>query len=363
MKARIVVVGGKECIYNGTSKRRDACAVVGKQVGHAISGEDVVRFLVSTFAIVVSLGQFLTTSWAAETYPSRSIRLLVGFPAGGPSDVPARIIAEKLRTALGQPVVVENKTGAAGMIALNEMLSQARDGYTLLLCSYIDAINTVIYRKPTYKVADIEPITLISKAYYAFAIPAALPPNSLKEFIDYAKARPGTLNYGRVGSGSVTELLAKKFEQIAGVSMTGVTFRGTGPAMQEIVAGRLDFMVGPLAVTMPLYEAKKVKVIGMTSPERLAIAPAVPTLAEQGMPIVNYGWWGLCAGSGIPKPVVELLNRHVGAAVASDDYRATMDKSGVIAISSTPDEFSRLLVETAKEADVMVRELGIEKLD
>jgi tripartite-type tricarboxylate transporter receptor subunit TctC len=300
---------------------------------------------------------------AADNFPNRPIKILVGFPAGGPSDVPARIIAEKLRVSLGQTVIVENKTGASGMIALNEMLAQPRDGHTLLLCSYIDPINTVIYNKPSYKLSDVAPVTLVQKAYYAFTIANTLPANTLDEFIRYAKSRPGELNYGRVGSGSVTEFLAKKFEQLAGITMIGVTFRGTGPAMQEMVAGRLDFMVGPLAVTMPLYEGKKVKVLGMTSPERLAVAPDVPTLTEQGIKIVNYGWWGVCTGAGVPAPVVETLNRHIADAVASEEFRTTIGKSGAIPTSTSVAEFARIMTDTAKEAGDMISELGISKLD
>ncbi len=299
---------------------------------------------------------------SAQEFPNKTIRIVVGFPAGGPSDVPARILAEKLRV-LGQPVIVENKTGAAGMIALNDVLAQPRDGHTLLLCSYIDAINPLLYKKVAYKLDDIAPVSLIQKAYYAFTISNELPVNDLKGFIAHAKTRPGALNYGKVGSGSVTELLAKQLEKTAGISMTGVTFRGTGPAVQEIAAGRLDFMVGPLAVTIPLHEAKKVKIIGMTSPERLPVAPDVPTLKEQGTDIVNYGWWGVCAASGTPRPILETLNKHVAAAVASADFKSVIEKTGVIPVSSSIDEFAAIIADTAKEAGAMIKDLGIEQLD
>jgi tripartite-type tricarboxylate transporter receptor subunit TctC len=300
---------------------------------------------------------------AAQDFPSKTIRIVVGFPAGGPSDVPARLIAEKLRVATGQSVIVENKTGAAGMIALADVLAQPRDGHTLLLCSYIDAINPLLYKKVAYKLDDIAPVSLVQKAYYAFTISNALPVNDLKGFIAHAKTKPGALNYGKVGSGSVTELLARQLEKVAGISMTGVTFRGTGPAVQEIAAERLDFMVGPLAVTIPLHQAKKVKIIGMTSPERLPVAPDVPTLREQGTEIVNYGWWGVCAASGTPKPILEVLNKHVAAAVASGEFKSVIEKTGVIPVSSSVDEFAAIIAETAKEAAVMIRDLGIEQLD
>ena len=174
----------------------------------------------------------------AQEFPDRPIRLLVGFPAGGPSDVPARLIAEQMQKALGQSVVVENKTGAAGMIALNEMLGQPRDGHTLLLCSYLDVSNTLLYKSVAYKIGDIAPVSMVSKAYYAFTVPASLPVMTMQEFITYAKARPGQLNYGKVGAGSVTELLAKQLEKVAGISMVGVPFRGTGPAVHDHVLSR-----------------------------------------------------------------------------------------------------------------------------
>jgi tripartite-type tricarboxylate transporter receptor subunit TctC len=300
----------------------------------------------------------------AQTFPNKPIKILVGFPAGGPSDVPARIIADKLQKSLGQPVVVENKTGAAGMIALNEMLAQPRDGHTLLLCSYIDPTNTLLFKKVTYKLEDIAPVSLVTKAYYAFVVPADSPASNVKDFVAHAKSKPvGSLNYGKVGSGSVTEMLPKQWEKLSGIQMTGVTFRGTGPAMQEVVAGRLDFSVSPIAITMPLYEDKKIKVLGFTSPERLAVAPAVPTLAEQGLGIVNYGWWGVCAASGAPAPVLETLNKHVRDAVASDEFKTTMVKAGTIPTSSSVAEFAKLIVDTAKEQGELITQLGIEKLD
>jgi tripartite-type tricarboxylate transporter receptor subunit TctC len=299
----------------------------------------------------------------AQSFPSKPLKILVGFPAGGPSDIPARLIANKMQAALGQPVVVENKTGAAGMIALKDMLAQPRDGHTLLLCSYIDAINPLIYKRVDYKLDDIVPVSLVQKAYYAIAVPNALPVNSLQEFIAHAKASPGKLNYGRVGTGSVTEVVPRQFEKTSGISMTGVTFRGTGPALQEVVANRLEFMVGPISLTMPLLEGKQLKVLAMTSPERLAIAPNVPTMREQGVPIVSEGWWGVCAASGTPAPVLEAINRQVVAAVNSPDFKTPIEKTGVIAGSTSLAETTKVWKDTADEAGKLYRNIGFEKVD
>jgi tripartite-type tricarboxylate transporter receptor subunit TctC len=299
----------------------------------------------------------------AQEFPSRSIRLLVGFPAGGPSDLPARLIAERMQKELGQPVVVENKTGAAGMIALNEMLAQPRDGHTLLLCSYLDVSNTLLYKSVAYKLADLAPISMVSKAYYAFTVPTSPPVKDMAELIAYAKERPGQLNYGKVGAGSVTELLARQLEKVAGISMVGVPFKGTGPALQEVVAGRLELTVSPLALALPQHEGGKVKILGLTSMERLAVAPDVPTLVEQKVPIANYGWWGICAAAGTPKPVIDRLNAVVTAAVGSADYKAAMEKGGTVAVASTPDQIGGILAETVQEVGDLIASLGIKPLE
>ncbi len=304
-----------------------------------------------------------TTHASAQTFPSKPIKILVGFPAGGPSDIPARLIAAKMQAALGQPVIVENKTGAAGMIALKDLLAQPRDGHTLLLCSYIDAINPSIYKRVDYKLDDIVPVSMVQKAYYAIAVPNALPVNNLKEFVAHAKANPGKLNYGKVGSGSVTEVVPRQFEKVAGVSMTGVTFRGTGPALQEVVANRLEFMVGPISLTMPLLEGKQLKVLAMTSPERLSNAPNVPTMKEQGVNIVSEGWWGVCAASGTPAPVLEAINKQVAAAVNSPDFKGPIEKTGVIAGASSLADAAKIWKETAADAEKLYKEIGFEKVD
>ena len=309
----------------------------------------------AAIAIVATL---VPLSASAEGYPSRPIRLVVGFPAGGPTDAPARIIAERLRASLGQPVVVENKPGAGGMIAVNDVLAQPRDGYSLLLCTYIDPINAVLNKAATYRPQDLAPIAQITRAYYGLAVRQDMPARTLAEFVDYAKARPGGLTYGHVGIGSAPDLIARELEQLTGVRMVAVPFRGTGPALQEMVAGRLDLLVGPLVVTMPLYEAKQIRLIGMTSPQRLAVAPEIPTLSEQGVPLVSSGWLGVCGGRGLPADVTDLLVRRVREAVASPEYQALMTQTGIEGVGSTPAEFGPVIMQTAEEVRSLMKRLG-----
>ncbi|MDT2023861.1 tripartite tricarboxylate transporter substrate binding protein [Methylocella sp. CPCC 101449] len=301
-----------------------------------------------------------TQAEAQDSYPNRPIRLIVGFTAGGPTDTPARLIAEKLRTSLGQSIVVENRPGAGGKIALDYVLSQPRDGYTLSLCTYIDATNTVLLKNPGYALADLAPISQITKAYYAFAVPTALPVQDLASFAAHAKAKPGALNYGHVGAGSMPELVAKRFEQAAGVKMTGVPYKGTAEASMDLAGGRLDFMVAPLIVVQPLLDAGSVKYIGMTSPERLTAFPNVPTAVEQGYRITDNGWLGVCAGAGVPAEIIARLNREVGQAVASPAYRELVEKTGVMPYAGSVDEFRQLVTDTETDMRKLARELGLE---
>src|ERR1044072_9018232 len=290
----------------------DRCALADPRCGaYERRNERGGYIVLRSLAIVGWCVALMAPAASQATYPDRPIRLVVGFPAGGPTDGRARVLAEKLRVSLGQPVVVENKPGAGGKIAVDYILAQPRDGYTLLLCTYIDAINTVLYRKSSYQLSDIAPISLITNAFYAVAVAKNVPANTMAEFIAYAKARPGELNYGHVGAGSAPELVTKKFEQVAGVQMTGIPYKGMGDALQEMVAGRLQFAIGPLITAMPLFEADKIKVLGMTSEQRLAAAAGVPTLKEQGVPIVAGTWLGVCAADGTPQPAVEPINRRV----------------------------------------------------
>jgi tripartite-type tricarboxylate transporter receptor subunit TctC len=305
--------------------------------------------------ILAALAAFLFAALpaAAQEWPTRPIRLVVGFPAGGPTDIPARIVAERLRAQLPQPIVVENRTGAGGRIALDHVLSQPRDGHTLLVCTYIDALNTMGSRP--YRLDDLAPISQITRAFYAIAVPNTLPARNLAEFVALAKARPDGIAFGHVGAGSMPNLVARIFEAKAGITMQEVPYRGTPPVLQDLIAGRLQFFVGPLVNTMPLAQSGQIRVIGMTSPERLAVAPGIPTLTEQGMDLVASGWLGLCGAAGIPQPVIARLNALVVEAVASPEYRAAVEGTGAGAVSSTPAALARLMEETVAQYRDVIR--------
>ena len=311
-------------------------------------------------AVVAILVSGILPTAAAESYPSHPIRLVVGFAAGGASDIPARFIANRLSSQLGQKVYVENKPGAGGMIALNDVLAQPRDGYNLQFCTYFDAINTLLYKNVSYKLSDIAPVTLVAKYYYLMALAKSVAVDTFDQFIGYARAHPGDILYGTVGVGSTQELVAHELEKTAGIEMTKVPFKGANEITQEMLAGRIHFQVGPPISIGPYYKSGQLKLLATTSPQRLDSFPEVPTLTERGLPLTPYGWLGVCAGAGTPKPTVDLLNRHIVAITRSDEYRQFMEKAGSIPVSMTPEEFGRVLVQTAKDAAPYIHEFKMQ---
>jgi tripartite-type tricarboxylate transporter receptor subunit TctC len=298
---------------------------------------------------------------AQDAYPTRPIRLVVGFAAGGPTDIPARYVADKLSDLLGQRVVVENKPAAAGMMATRDVLNQPRDGYTLLLCTHFESINAAVYRNPGFALADLAPISLISKYYYGLVLANAVPATDIASFTRYAKAHPGEISYATIGAGSAQEIFAHQLERLAGISMTKVPYRSGPMALQDLIPGRIQFYVSPVIGIMPQARAGQLKLIGVSSAERLAAVPDVPTMREQGIDFVRFGWLGVCAGKGTPADVVARLNRAIATIVASPDYQQVTAKAASIPQSSSPDELHQVIEQTRAEVEGTIREFGLQQ--
>jgi len=296
----------------------------------------------------------------ADTYPTRAVRLFVGFTAGGPADIPARFVAERLSTSLGKPVVVENKPGAGSLIAMHEMLAQPRDGHSLLLCTVLDPINSILFRKAKYTVADIAPVGLIARFDYMLALRIDSPIASVADLLAYGKANPGKLNYGQLGIGSPQTLMAKKLEKLTGVKMTGVPFKGTADALREVAGRQIDMYMGPPISVMPLSEAKQVKVVAVTGPERLKSMPDVPTLTEAGVPILVESWFGICAGAGTPASVVTTLNEKLRSVVETVDYRKLIEASGSVPMSTGAAELQALFERNVADLGPTIREFNLQ---
>ena len=298
---------------------------------------------------------------AEEAYPARPIRLVVGFGAGGPTDIPARFVADKLGDALGQRVIVENKPAAAGMVAARDVLSQPRDGYTLLLCTHFEAINTAVYKNVQFALGDLAPISLIAKYYYGLALANSIPAADLDSFVRYARSRPGEVTYATIGAGSAQEILARQLEKLTGIAMNRIPFRGGPQVVQELIAGRVHFYVSPTLAIVPQYQAGQLKILAISAPERVKNLDDIPTLTERGIDFVRFGWLGICAGAGTPPPIVDLLQRRIAAIVASEEYRAMIEKAGSIAVSSTPDELRQVIMQTLDDVAASIREFGMQQ--
>jgi tripartite-type tricarboxylate transporter receptor subunit TctC len=296
----------------------------------------------------------------AQSWPAKSVRLVVGFSAGGPTDLPARFVADRLGAALGQRVIVENRAGASGQIATQDVLSKARDGYNLLLCTHFESINLAIQKSVAYRMSDIAPISQISRYYYGVVVTNEIPAADWDAFIAYAKANPGKLNYGTIGRGSAQEILALEIAKLTGIRMTGVPYKGGAEVMNDLIPGRVQFYVSPTLGVLPQYRAGKLKLLAVTSAERLAAAPEIPTVSEKGLPFVRFGWLGVCAGSGTPQPIVARLNREIGAIVKSPEYRDMIEKAGSVPVSSSPEELEKVLVETYEQTARVSREFGLQ---
>jgi tripartite-type tricarboxylate transporter receptor subunit TctC len=298
---------------------------------------------------------------AQEAYPNRPIRLLVGFGAGGPTDIPARFIADRLGAALGQPVVVENKPAAGGIVATRDVIAQPADGYTLLLCTHFEEINYAVYRNAGFKLGDLAPISLIAKYYYALTLSNAIPATDFDSFVAYAKAHPGEVTYATVGTGSAQEVIARQLEKLTGITMNRIPFRGGIQVVQELIAGRIDFYVSPTLAILPQYQSRQLKILAMTSPERVEGLREVPALKEFGINFDRFGWLGICAAAGTPQPIIKTLHDHIVPIVGSADYRALVDNAGTIAVSSTPQGLSAIMDKTLNDVAASVQEFGMQQ--
>ena len=302
-------------------------------------------------------------SAAEDTYPSRPVRLVVGFGAGGPTDIPARFIADKLGNMLGQRVIVENKMGAAGMLATRDVLAQPADGYNLFLCTHFEAINTVLYKNPGFKLSDIAPVSLIAKYYYGVALSNSIPANTLEELMTYAKAHPGEVSYATLGAGSAQEIMARQFEKLAGISMNRIPFRSGSQIMPDLIAGRIDVIPADPPVLLPLVAANQIRPVVVLGVNRLASLPDTPTTVELGYSgMVMENWYGLLAPAGLPPDVAKKLEAAALIAIKSAAVQEHM-KKGEISGTLNASEFAARIAKDAAYWRPMLPKLGITAVD
>jgi tripartite-type tricarboxylate transporter receptor subunit TctC len=267
----------------------------------------------------------------AQSYPSRQITMIVPFAAGGPADTVGRILAERMRTSLGQTIVIENVPGAGGSIGVGRIARATPDGYTFGMgISSTQVVNPVIYSLPYDVQTDFEPITLLASNAHFIVAKKANPANDLKEFVAWLKANPDKATAGTAGAGSPPHIGAVFFQNLTGTRFGYVPYRGGGPAMQDLVAGQIDMMVDAPATVVPQLRAGTIKAFALAAKSRLASAPNVPTTDEAGLPGFHFSaWFAFLAPKGMPKPVIDRLNAAAVDALADQGVRARLAEFGL----------------------------------
>jgi tripartite-type tricarboxylate transporter receptor subunit TctC len=302
-------------------------------------------------------------AFAEAAYPSRTIKMIVPYPAGGTTDLLGRLVADQLQTGLGAAVIVENKPGAGTTIGADLVAKAEPDGYTLLIATSTTlAINKTLYRKLPYDpVKDFTPVALVAGVPFALIINPSIPAKTLFEFIAYAKSHPG-LAFGSAGNGSPHHLGAEMLKTAAGIDIRHVSYRGSVPAMLDVIAGHIPFMVMDLQPALPQIREGSVRVLGVTTLKRVAAAPDIPTLAEGGLAGFELvAWQGIVGPAGLPRPIVDQLAAQIGKLLADP---ATQDKLTKIALEplpgSTPDSFAAYVKTEVDRWAVIVKNSGAE---
>jgi tripartite-type tricarboxylate transporter receptor subunit TctC len=298
-----------------------------------------------------------------DAYPGQTIKIIVPYPAGGTTDVLGRMVADALQTGLPATVIVENKPGAGTTLGAELVARTAPDGYTLLLATSTTlAINKTLYRHLPYDpVKDFEPIALVAGVPFALIVNPQIPVRTLSEFIAYAKSKPG-LAYGSAGNGSPQHLGAEMLKAAAGIDVRHVAYRGSVQAMLDVIAGHIPFMVVDLQPALPQIAEGKVRVLGVTTPRRVASAPDIPTFAESGLPGFELvAWQGLVGPAGLPRPIVDRLAAQIGKLLAAADTPAKFKLMALEPLpASTPDSFAAYVKSEGARWAGIVKQSGAE---
>ncbi|AWQ04064.1 tripartite tricarboxylate transporter substrate binding protein [Bordetella bronchiseptica] len=308
--------------------------------------------------LAAAAGALMPMLSMASDYPSKPVTLIAGFAAGGPTDVMARAFAQQLAAELGVPIVVENRPGADSLLASQAVRNAKPDGYTIYLASSAHAINPSLFKDAKFKVRDdFTPISTIGEVPNVVAIPTDLPARTLKEFIDYAKARDGQLNYATTAS--ITYLQTALMLKSAGLNLQRIPYKGAAPAAVALMSGDVQFMMSGIGPMVPQVQSQKIRALAVTSAKRSALLPDVPTAIEAGLPgFTSTVWYALLAPANVPPDIVKRLNESTRAALQNPELIAKLTAQGVEQQGSSPEELSQFLA--AEEAKWMatVDELG-----
>ncbi len=301
---------------------------------------------------------------AAQAYPTKPIRLVVPYTAGGSSDFVARQMAQKMSEGLGQTVVVENKPGVSGITGTELVARSAPDGYTLALVGMTThASNSWLYKKLPYDpIKDFAPVSVAIVSPLVLVVHPDVPAKNVQELIAYAKANPGKVNYGSAGVGNTLHLAGELFKSRANIDIVHVPYKGASAAMGDLLGGRIQMMIDLVQTPLPNIQAGKLRPLGTTGAQRVALLPDVPTIAEQGLPGFQFATWiGIAAPAGTPKPIVDRLHAEMVKALAMPDLQAAFAKQGMqVAPSASPEAFAQFMKSEHDRLGELIKNAGIQ---
>jgi tripartite-type tricarboxylate transporter receptor subunit TctC len=296
---------------------------------------------------------------AGDKWPSRPIRMIVPFTAGGSLDIVARTVAQNLGTALGTTVVVDNRAGANGIIGMDQVAKAAPDGYTMLMSTGAFTANGALYRKLPFSPAkDFAPITQIARSYgLVLVVNNDVPAKSLKEFIALAKAKPDAMNFGSGGEGNITHLAGALFNHLAGTDIQHVPYKGSGPAFQDVISRQITMTFVSTSGGIGAIKAGQVRPLAITSPSRAPVIPDVATFDEAGLPGMNKinGWYGLWFPAGTPQAMVDRVQKAIAAFLPTPEVKARFDELGLITMGTTPADFQKFLVQDTLDQTELIK--------
>ncbi len=311
--------------------------------------------------LVLLLG-ILCLGTANAQYPTKPLRLIVPFAPGGSTDIFARLIAERAQGPLGQPVVVENRAGAAGNIGAEAVVRSAPDGYTLLMATTgVMAINNALYKSMTYDAAkDLEPVLFVASITNVLIVPPEFPAKSVAELIALAKKDPGKLSFASSGAGSSTHMSAELFKSLSGTDILHIPYKGSGQALPDLMSGRVQMMFENAPGAVSFIKSGKVRALAQTGIRRSPSMPELPTVAESGVPgYESLSWSGIAVPTGTPRAVVERLNRDLNAVLAAPEMRQKLADQGADAIGGPPDVFAQHIRAEREKWSRLIREKNI----
>ncbi len=296
----------------------------------------------------------------AQAYPTRPVRIVVGFPAGGGSDITARLMGQWLSERLGQPFVVENRPGAATNIATEGVVRAPADGYTLLLFGSSSAINATFYDKlPFNLIRDISPVAGINRVPYVIVVNPSVPAKSVPEFVTYAKANPGKINMASAGNGSVQHVSGELFKIMTGISLVHVPYRGAAPALTDLISGQVQVMFDAVSSSIEYIRAGKLRALAMTTATRSDVLPDLPTISDFVPGYETSSWSGIGAPKDTPVEIVGKLNKETTAALADPKIKARLADLGSVPMPMSPADFGNLISESVEKWGKVIRTANI----